>query len=476
MAQGTTGFDAHDSAGVAAHAAALVAQGYSFAAQYIDQDPATEDGPPGITPAQVGAARAAGLDLVSIYETAGLSSTDYQTGALSYGWQSYLTEAQGRTDAAEAVASAQKLGQPPGSAIYFAMDFDPAATSGLTEAEALSRVQSYFQGIADDMTTQPAASRYAVGVYGAGDTLDAVVRRAGLATYGWLSLSTGWAGSGAGSPNAQGWGLYQGQGTTASGTAIDPDAASGGIGSWSQGGAATSGGDTAATSVAPTVDPAVAYDGAGTFTLTGTAPGAASVAFSALVDGQSEELGIAMVGADGRFAFADPIGAATQTAITATAAGGGSVGALFDLVGAIAGGHPAGAQVSLDPATGDPALRTFFRGDGSVAAVAALAAGQTVEAPPDAAVLARGRGGGTFAFDPGFGRDSLHGFTASGADHDTLILAGSDFAGIADVLRRTRDVAAGAVIRDPVTGDALLVAGVSAAELRHNPGDIALRN
>ena len=60
-----------------------------------------------------------------------------------------------------------------------------------------------------------------------------MIRQDGLAQYGWLTQSTGWAGSGAGNANAQGWSIVQGAGSTFNGTAVDLDTtASGAFGAW----------------------------------------------------------------------------------------------------------------------------------------------------------------------------------------------------------------------------------------------------
>ena len=232
---GQAGVDAHDGAGVAAQASNLQGAGYSFAAQYIGIDPATEDGGASVTTAQVQSDLAAGLQVVSIFETNGMSSTNFQTGAATFGWETYLTAAQGETDAAAAYKAAVAVGQPAGSAIYFAMDFDPAATDGsITEATALSRVDAYFSGIATYFATLPNASTYGVGVYGAGATLQSVAS-AGLAQYTWLSLSTGWDGytinQSAGATH--GWTMIQSAANAFNGVAIDQDqTASNAYGAW----------------------------------------------------------------------------------------------------------------------------------------------------------------------------------------------------------------------------------------------------
>jgi collagen type I/II/III/V/XI/XXIV/XXVII alpha len=191
---GQTGVDAHDSAGIADNAAALAEAGDSFVAQYIGTDPATEDGGGAVTHAQAQADLNAGLQIVSIFETNGMSSTVFGSGEPTLGWETYLTEAQGEADAASARAAAEALGQPAGSAIYFAMDFDPANTGGtITEATALAEVNAYFTGIDDYFAAVTSGPAYSVGAYGAGATLQSI-SEAGLAQDTWLARSTGWAG------------------------------------------------------------------------------------------------------------------------------------------------------------------------------------------------------------------------------------------------------------------------------------------
>jgi hypothetical protein len=234
------GADAHDATGFANQAGAFASQGYSFVAQYIDQSSdANTAGSPSLTLAQAQQETGAGLKIMSIFQTNGMSSS---TGTA---YQTYFTPAQGVSDAHEAVQSAEAVGQPAGSAIYFAMDFDPAAYGAAgSEAQLLGNVQTYLTAAAPILQ----AAGYSVGVYGAGDTLAATIHNTPgtanynpaytpVAQYGWLTQSYGWAGSNPQTDvNAQGWNVYQGMQTTANGVAIDPDTAkTGSFGQWSGG-------------------------------------------------------------------------------------------------------------------------------------------------------------------------------------------------------------------------------------------------
>jgi LysM repeat protein len=83
----------------------------------------------------------------------------------------------------------KKIGQPAGSAIYFAVDFDA------TPAEVATRIKPYFEGIRDGLAAADGGTaRYAVGVYGSGLVCGSLLD-SGLATLTWLSQSTGFPGS-----------------------------------------------------------------------------------------------------------------------------------------------------------------------------------------------------------------------------------------------------------------------------------------
>ena len=262
VASSQNGIDAHDAAGVSANAAQLVADGYTFVAQYIDQNDTNEDsaspnfdqsadGPAGgsLTPAQAAADLAAGLKIVSIFETNGEAVSPYE-GVTNSDAKivQYLTTNQGAEDGAEAVASAKTLGQATGTGIYFALDFDPGPGDYTPGAKVA--VENYLKGVSQAL----AGSGYKVGVYGAAQTLqwatsqDTANSYSPSVSYTWLSGSTGWAGydtiSGPGGDSStHGWTMIQripGDGNsdpaTAPGTtvAIDGDrtAAGADFGAW----------------------------------------------------------------------------------------------------------------------------------------------------------------------------------------------------------------------------------------------------
>lgn len=95
----------------------------------------------------------------------------------------FFSSARGQEHAATALKQAAALGQPAGTAIYFATDFDPNA------AGVRGPISDYFHAVAQAFANAPV--RYAVGVYGSGLTCR-LIRDAGLATYTWLSGSMGY--------------------------------------------------------------------------------------------------------------------------------------------------------------------------------------------------------------------------------------------------------------------------------------------
>ncbi len=105
----------------------------------------------------------------------------------------YFSAEQGTDGATRALQQAAATGQPAGSAIYFAVDFDP------TPAQLSGPVTDHFRAVARAFLAAP--MHYLVGVYGSGLVCSAM-RDAGLATYTWLSGSTGFRGSAAFQPQA----------------------------------------------------------------------------------------------------------------------------------------------------------------------------------------------------------------------------------------------------------------------------------
>jgi hypothetical protein len=100
-----------------------------------------------------------------------------------------FSHASGVDDATTAYNLATAVGQPSGTPIYFAVDFDAA------QPIVAGAIHDYFQGIADGFASisrnNPA---YTVGVYGSGLVCSWLKGR-NLVTHTWLSQSMGWTGS-----------------------------------------------------------------------------------------------------------------------------------------------------------------------------------------------------------------------------------------------------------------------------------------
>jgi hypothetical protein len=141
---------------------------------------------PALSPSEAQRLSSLGLNIVAVWE--------WHSGT-----PEYFTYASGYNDALTAYRQAKAVGQPAGSAVYFAVDFN-------AQGQALSAVDQYFRGIAAGFAAASGGNaEYKVGVYGSGAVCDAV-KRAGLAQYSWLSNSTAWAGS----LGYDGWNIKQG--------------------------------------------------------------------------------------------------------------------------------------------------------------------------------------------------------------------------------------------------------------------------
>jgi peptidoglycan hydrolase-like protein with peptidoglycan-binding domain len=118
-------------------------------------------------------------------EAVALSQAGLQLGVVYEDFNNSIdrfSAAIGKQQVQAAVSQAAAVGQPSGSAIYFAVDFDPS------EAQVRGAVTEYFQAVSDALAAAPAP--YAIGVYGSGLTCR-ILRDSGLATLTWLTGSTG---------------------------------------------------------------------------------------------------------------------------------------------------------------------------------------------------------------------------------------------------------------------------------------------
>lgn len=144
-------------------AAAIAAAGIEFVARYYSKTASKA-----IKKAEAISLTGAGLQLMTVYEDI---NNDVK----------YFTAAIGTQQASTALTQAAAIGQPTGSAIYFAVDSD------LLTGQVNGPVTEYFQAVHSALTGSP----YAVGVYGSGLTCR-IIRDAGFAKYTWLSGSSGW--------------------------------------------------------------------------------------------------------------------------------------------------------------------------------------------------------------------------------------------------------------------------------------------
>src|SRR5438128_2278993 len=98
-----------------------------------------------------------GLNLVTVWE----SHSQHRD---------YFTYSRGYWDAMAAAQQAKAVGQPAGSAIYFAVDFDARGAD-------IIPVDQYFRGITSGLAAASGGkSDYKVGVYGSGAVCDSLKR------------------------------------------------------------------------------------------------------------------------------------------------------------------------------------------------------------------------------------------------------------------------------------------------------------
>jgi len=185
----------------------IKAQGYDFVARYYAQSGAKR-----LTAGEAQALSAAGLRIVAVWESGTPTATDY------------FSHARGVDDGTSAYHAAMLLGQPAGSSIYFAVDYDASM------AAIAGAVADYFRGVADGFVAIAGsqAAAYAIGAYGSGATCSWLLGHA-LARYAWLAQSTGWTGY----QGFSNWNIKQGGETNILGIAIDPDDATDDFGGFS---------------------------------------------------------------------------------------------------------------------------------------------------------------------------------------------------------------------------------------------------
>lgn len=115
-----------------------------------------------------------GFAIVSVYQDRNNRDSDF-----SDLW--YESDANG------AYQAAVNAGQPAGTAIYFAVDYNP------DESSINEYIIPYFQAIKNKLENK--AIKYKIGVYGSGLVCRTIKQKLGLAEYSWLAMSTGYWGS-----------------------------------------------------------------------------------------------------------------------------------------------------------------------------------------------------------------------------------------------------------------------------------------
>lgn len=140
-----------------------------FVARYY-RDPASRWPP--LSPGEAQRLSSLGLKIVAVYE--------YHKPR-----PEHFTYEGGYNDALTAYSEAKAVGQPAGSAIYFAADFH-------ARYYEVASVVDYFRGVHAALAAAGGGrENYAVGVYGSAPVCNAV-KQSGLARYSWLSDSITW--------------------------------------------------------------------------------------------------------------------------------------------------------------------------------------------------------------------------------------------------------------------------------------------
>ena len=98
---------------------------------------------------------------------------------------------RGVEDGNAAFMAASQVGQPTGSAIYFAVDTD------FSVAEIQGVVVPYFEGVLEGLAAAAGtpAAPFRIGVYGSGLTCQMLKENLALAEFSWLALAVAWRGS-----------------------------------------------------------------------------------------------------------------------------------------------------------------------------------------------------------------------------------------------------------------------------------------
>ena len=181
----------------------LVNGGYTFVARYLGGNYA-------LTATEKTIITNGGLYIVSVWESGSPTNS------------SYFTVLKGISDAQDAINAAQAIGQPAGTPIYFAVDYDAS------DSDVSGSIRNYLQAVKSVFIDQ--GYPYALGLYGSGAVLTYFQN---TFTYTWLAGATGWRGS----STYTGWALLQYDNNTPLGSGsgsitIDKDDSNGAAGGW----------------------------------------------------------------------------------------------------------------------------------------------------------------------------------------------------------------------------------------------------
>ena len=174
-----------------------------------------------LTPEKIQDMRDYNFQIVSIYEDYSYYRNNYTVDNIR---DFVFTAEMGAHDARAAYAKATSLGQPAGTAIYFAIEW------GNNSNEYMLKLQEYFAAIKTYFNAQ--TTKYKVGVYGNGEVCSLIKQNKGYADYSFLAGSTGWPGyTEYDSPSM--YNIKQGENISYAGSGFDDDIAVGpNFGQW----------------------------------------------------------------------------------------------------------------------------------------------------------------------------------------------------------------------------------------------------
>lgn len=158
---------------VSEFAHALAADGVKTVIRYYNHGNGARLPTKCLTRAELNTLHAAGISVAVVFEQGGGAS----------GQLDQLTSQSGIDDAERALALAEQMEQPAGSAIYFAVDFDDF------RASELDQIAQYFGKVRDTV-----ANRFRIGIYGSG-AVGRHLKDLGLVDLVWLAGATGWSGT-----------------------------------------------------------------------------------------------------------------------------------------------------------------------------------------------------------------------------------------------------------------------------------------